>query len=195
MRSELLQYNNLIKEYKEYYFNVYSFLVSKGWVVDKYDINSDGELWTEWLFSPVINELFEVNTYTFDYEWLNDDKYKFDIFDLQVEDCTSIIPPSNFISNIDKESNVVDVITNYNSYNKEFSNILINSGWYIIEVKDVQSLKWHEEEPGSLILYISPDLDREFVEAFITKDNVYELLKQWSDYIVNSNIWWNYEQK
>jgi hypothetical protein len=82
LRDELYKYKQLVNEYKEYYFNVYSFLISKGWLVDEDDINSDGELWTEWLFSPVINELFKANNYTFNYQWLNNDKYKFDIFNL-----------------------------------------------------------------------------------------------------------------
>jgi hypothetical protein len=62
-------------------------------------------------------------------------------------------------------------------------------------VNDMLSLNWYEEEPESLTLYISPDLDKEFVEAFITKDNVYDLLKHWSNYIVNSNIWWDYNNE
>lgn len=197
MRIELQQYNNLIKEYKEYYFNVYSFLVSKGWVADEDDINSDGNLWTEWLFSPVINELFKANDSLFNYEWLNDNKYKFDIFDLIVEDCKTIIPAYNFVSNIDKTLSVVDVITNYNNYLKTNKphKILISNDWYTVEIEDVPSLNWFDEELESLVLYVSPDLDEKFVKAFITKDNVYELLKAWSDYIVNSNVWWDYEEQ
>jgi hypothetical protein len=119
--------------------------------------------------------------------------------DVEISNCKTIIPSTSFVCTIDINSDIKDVINKYKEYRSNYNlnikpwNILINKGWYTIEVEDIKSYKDDCEQINYLDLYISPDLDREFVEAFINEHNVYDLLKYWPDYIVNSDIWWNYE--
>lgn len=196
MRDELIQYNNLIKEYKEYYFNVYSFLVSKGWIEFEPCENTNDELWFDWLVSPELYELYQIEE---DIHVIDVIKNEGNKFDVEISNCRAIVPPASFVCTIDVKSNIKHVISKYKDYLKDYNlkgqaDIhVINNGWYVIEIEDIQACYDDSGDIEYLTLYISPDLDREFVEAFITEHNVYDLLKHWTDYIVNSNIWWDYE--
>lgn len=192
MRDELLQYNNLIKEYKEYYFNVYSFLISKNWIEFEPCENSNNELWFDWLISPNLQRIYENQEDIHVIDIIDNEEGKWDV---EISNCKTIIPSTSFVCTIDINSDIKDVINKYKEYRTNYNfnikpwNILINKGWYTIEI----DWKLDNEDDDILYLYINPDLDREFVEAFITEHNVYDLLKHWPDYIVNSDIWWDYE--
>ena len=196
MRDELLQYNNLIKEYKEYYFNVYSFLISKNWIEFEPWENINNELWFDWLISPNLQRIYESQEDIHVIDIIDNEESKLDV---EISNCKTIIPSTSFVCTIDINSDIKDVINKYREYRSNYNlnikpwNILINKGWYTIEVEDIKAYKDDCEQINYLNLYISPDLDREFVEAFITEHNVYDLLKHWPDYIVNSDIWWDYE--
>ena len=197
LRKELQQYNNLIKEYKEYYFNVYSFLVSKSWIEFDPCKNSNDELVFDWLISPDLYELYQIEE-DIDVTDVNEGNK----FDVEISNSRAIIPPTSFVCTIHIGSDIKYVISKYKDYLKDYNLkskadiYLINNGWYVIEVEDIKSCYYEDSgEIEYLKLYISPDLDRKFVEAFIDKDNVYDLLKHWSDYIVNSDIWWDYERQ
>jgi hypothetical protein len=195
MRNELLQYNNLVKQYKEYYFNVYSFLVSKGWFEFEPCENTNNELWFDWLISSELYELYQIEEDIHVIDRIENESNKFDV---EISDCKAIVPPMSFVCTIDLNSNIEQVIKDFNEYRRGFyhhlwfreEGVLVSNDWYHIEV-DVINYNENEED-DILNLLISPDLDREFVEAFINKDNVYDLLKHWADYIVNSDIWWDY---
>jgi hypothetical protein len=196
MKDELIQYNNLVKEYKEYYFNVYSFLVSKGWIEFEPCENSNDELWFDWLVSPELYELYQTKEDIYVIDVIENEGDKFDV---DISNCTSIFPPTSFVCTININNNPFDIIKHFISYKFDFfikkDTVLLNNNWYEIKVEDINS-NYSEEsnETDYLVLYINPDLNKEVAEAFITKDNVYDLLKHWPDYIVNSDIWWNYEQ-
>lgn len=196
MRHELIQYNNLIKEYKEYYFSVYSFLVSKGWYEFEPCENTNNELWFDWLISPELYEAYQIEEDIHVIDVIENEGNKFDV---EISNCRAIVPPTSFVCTINVESDIKEVIEEFNKYRKGFSHnlwfrekgVLVSNSWYDIEVDmELDDLKDAEE---MLHLFISPDLEREFVEAFIDKDNVYDLLKHWPDYIVNSDIWWDYD--
>lgn len=195
MRNELLQYNNLVKQYKEYYFNVYSFLVSKGWFEFEPCENTNNELWFDWLISSELYELYQIEEDIHVIDRIENEANKFDV---EISSCKAIVPPMSFVCTIDLDSNIEQVIKDFNEYRRGFyhhlwfreEGVLVSNDWYHIEV-DVINYNENEED-DILNLLISPDLDREFVEAFINKDNVYDLLKHWADYIVNSDIWWDY---
>lgn len=192
MRDELLQYNNLIKEYKEYYFNVYFFLIIKDWIEFEPCKNSNNELWFDWLISPNLQRIYENQEDIHVIDIINNEEGKWDV---EISNCKTIIPSTSFVCTIDINSDIKDVINKYKEYKTNYNfnikpwNILINKGWYTIEI----DWKLDNEDDDILYLYINPDLDREFVEAFINEYNVYDLLKYWPDYIVNSDIWWDYE--
>jgi hypothetical protein len=175
---------------------VYSFLVSKNWIEFEPCENSNNELWFDWLISPELYEAYQTEQ---DIHVIDVIENRGDKFDVEISNCKAIVSPTSFVCTIDVDSNIEQVISDYKEYLKDYNlkgqaDIhLINNDWYVIEVEDIQSCYDDSGEIEYLTLYISPDLDREFVEAFITKDNVYELLKYWPDYIVNSNIWWDYE--
>jgi hypothetical protein len=197
MRDELLQYNNLIKEYKEYYFNVYSFLINKNWIEFEPCENINNELWFDWLISPNLQKIYETQEDIYVIDIIDNEESKLDV---EVSNCKTIVPSTSFVCTTDKNLDIKDVINKYKEYRSNYNlnikpwNILINKGWYTIEVEDIKAYKDDCEGIDYLNLYINPDLDKEFVEAFITEHNVYDLLKHWPDYIVNSNIWWDYEQ-
>jgi len=198
MNPDLEQYNKLVNDYKEYYFNVYSFLISKGWVIWEEEeawTNSRGQLWTEYLLSPELNEKEKqglISVY---------DEHEGYKFDLIIENSRSIIPPNDFVSNIDKNANIKDVIQGFYQYetnfNKQEDLYLINKGWSTIELEDVEAYYGTDEDVAAsvddnptIVLYISP----EFKKGFINKDNAYQCLRAFPNYVVNSNIWWNYNQ-
>ena len=192
MRDELIQYNNLIKEYKEYYFNVYSFLIIKDWIEFELYENSNNELWFDWLISPNLQRIYGSQEDIHVIDIIDNEEGKLDV---EISNCKTIIPSTSFVCTIDINSDIKDVINKYKEYRTDYNfniqpwNILINKGWYTIEI----DWKLDNEDDDILYLYINPDLDREFVEAFINEHNVYDLLKHWPDYIVNSDIWWDYE--
>ena len=192
MRDELIQYNNLIKEYKEYYFNVYSFLIIKDWIEFEPCENSNNELWFDWLISPNLQRIYGSQEDIHVIDIIDNEEGKLDV---EISNYKTIIPSTSFVCTIDINSDIKDVINKYKEYRTDYNfnkppwNILINKGWYTIEI----DWKLYNEDDDILYLYINPDLDREFVEAFINEHNVYDLLKHWSDYIVNSDIWWDYE--
>ena len=195
MRNELLEYNRLINEYKEYYFNVYSFLITKDdWQPFEPCNNSDNDLWFDCLISPLLQNAYEISQDIYVIDVIDHESDKFDV---EVSNCKTIIPPKSFVCTIDINLEIEHVINKYKEYRTEYNfnkqpwNTLKDNGWYAIEI-DLK-LDNEDDDDDILYLYINPDLDREFVEAFIDKDNVYDLLKHWSDYIVNSNIWWDYE--
>ena len=192
MRDELIQYNNLIKEYKEYYFNVYSFLIIKDWIEFEPCENSNNELWFDWLISPNLQRIYGSQEDIHVIDIIDNEEGKLDV---EISNYKTIIPSTSFVCTIDINSDIKDVINKYKEYRTDYNfnkppwNILINKGWYTIEI----DWKLYNEDDDILYLYINPDLDREFVEAFINEHNVYDLLKHWPDYIVNSDIWWDYE--
>jgi hypothetical protein len=192
MRDELIQYNNLIKEYKEYYFNVYSFLIIKDWIEFEPCENSNNELWFDWLINPNLQRIYGSQEDIHVIDIINNEEDKLDV---EISNYKTIIPSTSFVCTIDINSDINDVINKYKEYRTNYNfnkppwNILINKGWYTIEI----DWKLDNEDDDILYLYINPDLDREFVEAFINEHNVYDLLKHWPDYIVNSDIWWDYE--
>ena len=192
MRDELIQYNNLIKEYKEYYFNVYSFLIIKDWIEFEPCEDSNNELWFDWLISPNLQRIYGSQEDIHVIDIIDNEEGKLDV---EISNCKTIIPSTSFVCTIDINSDINDVINKYKEYRTDYNfniqpwNILINKGWYTIEI----DWKLYNEDDDILYLYINPDLDREFVEAFINEHNVYDLLKHWPDYIVNSDIWWDYE--
>ena len=192
MRDELIQYNNLIKEYKEYYFNVYSFLIIKDWIEFEPCENSNNELGFDWLISPNLQRIYGSQEDIHVIDIIDNEEGKLDV---EISNYKTIIPSTSFVCTIDINSDIKDVINKYKEYRTDYNfnkppwNILINKGWYTIEI----DWKLYNEDDDILYLYINPDLDREFVEAFINEHNVYDLLKHWSDYIVNSDIWWDYE--
>jgi hypothetical protein len=198
MNHDLKQYNKLVNDYKEYYFNVYSFLISKGWVIWEEEeawTNSRGQLWTEYLLSPELNEQEKqglISVY---------DEHEGHKFDLIIESSRSIIPPDNFVSNIDKNANIKDVIQGFYHYetnfNKQEDLYLTNKGWSTIELEDVEAYYGTDEDVAAsvddnptIVLYVSP----QFKKGFINKNNAYQCLRAFPNYIVNSNIWWNYDQ-
>ena len=193
MRDELIQYNNLIKEYKEYYFNVYSFLIIKDWIEFEPCENSNNELWFDWLISPNLQRIYGSQEDIHVIDIIDNEEGKLDV---EISNYKTIIPSTSFVCTIDINSDIKDVINKYKEYRTDYNfniqpwNILINKGWYTIEI----DWKLDNEDDDILYLYINPDLDREFVEAFINEHNVYDLLKHWPDYIVNSDIWWDYER-
>ena len=192
MRDELIQYNNLIKEYKEYYFNVYSFLIIKDWIEFEPCENSNNELGFDWLISPNLQRIYGSQEDIHVIDIIDNEEGKLDV---EISNYKTIIPSTSFVCTIDINSDIKDVINKYKEYRTDYNfniqpwNILINKGWYTIEI----DWKLYNEDDDILYLYINPDLDREFVEAFINEHNVYDLLKHWPDYIVNSDIWWDYE--
>ena len=192
MRDELIQYNNLIKEYKEYYFNVYSFLIIKDWIEFEPCENSNNELGFDWLISPNLQRIYGSQEDIHVIDIIDNEEGKLDV---EISNCKTIIPSTSFVCTIDINSDIKDVINKYKEYRTDYNfnkppwNILINKGWYTIEI----DWKLDNEDDDILYLYINPDLDREFVEAFINEHNVYDLLKHWPDYIVNIDIWWDYE--
>lgn len=192
MRDELIQYNNLIKEYKEYYFNVYSFLIIKDWIEFEPCENSNNELWFDWLINPNLQRIYGSQEDIHVIDIIDNEEGKLDV---EISNYKTIIPSTSFVCTIDINSDIKDVINKYKEYRTDYNfniqpwNILINKGWYTIEI----DWKLYNEDDDILYLYINPDLDREFVEAFINEHNVYDLLKHWPDYIVNIDIWWDYE--
>jgi hypothetical protein len=193
--NELQQYNKLVKQYKEYYFNVYSFLTSKGWAEFEPYENTNNELAFDWLISPELYEFYQIEEDINVIDKIENDANKFDV---EISNCKGIVPPTSFVCNIDVDSNIEQVISNYKDYLKDYNLkgqadiYLINNDWFVIEVEDVQACYDDSGEIEYLTLYISPDLNRDFVEAFINKNNVYDLLKHWSEFVVNSDIWWDY---
>ena len=201
MNPDLYEYNKLVNEYKEYYFNVYSFLISKGWVVFEEDdawYNSRGQLWTEYLLSPRLNELYKIDEEIRYQEWTKEGgEYQFDIFDLIIENSRSIVPPHDFVSNIDKNANIKDLIQDFYDYQKYFNKqeniLLINKGWSLIELEDIETYWGTDDdlnEKDTLYVYVSP----QFKKGFINKNNAYKCLRVFPNYVANSNIWWNYDQ-
>ena len=171
---------------------MYSFLIIKDWIEFEPCKNINNELWFDWLISPNLQRIYENQEDIHVIDIIDNEEGKLDV---EISSCKTIIPSTSFVCTIDINSDIKDVINKYKEYRTDYNfniqpwNILINKGWYTIEI----DWKLDNEDDDILYLYINPDLDREFVEAFINEHNVYDLLKHWPDYIVNSDIWWDYE--
>jgi hypothetical protein len=178
------QFNRIKHQYKTSYFDIYTYLISQGWLPDEVDYNSRDELWFEYLEKP--------NT--------QNSEYDLDRFKVEVYNCKTIIPPHDYVSCI-KSNDTLDyhiktfIHTDYVNYVHAAKRLLLSNHFKASTVKDTRTYYGIGEpvdsamyELDTLTVYCSPTFTLE-----VTKHNVYDLLEHYPLDVIYTNPWWDYK--